>query len=157
LWLLCTLLGCAQPDLPVAEPQPTPLAANELAPGSLQAPNDALLLCSGHITGAPPPDGSPSRRISWRAFTSRLDAAALTESYSQAIGVLPRSIEDGCAIWRHPTDEPTSILEVCPIDHPGPWSSCHEPKPDDARSVILTSTMSGSSQALPPGESLGPS
>ena len=142
VWLLCATLACSPEHRSAVQPAPAP-ARKTVPAGSaqLQPPSDAQFLCSGHDIGAPHPDGSPGRGISWEASTSHKDPAILIPLYLKALGA-SESLGDGCAIWRFPVTDPRSTLEVCPATSFGPWRSC-QPIPAAAKSIVLTSTISG--------------
>jgi hypothetical protein len=140
--LLCATLACSS-EHPSAVP-PAPVQVNRTLaaePALLQPPSDAQFLCSGHVTGAPLPDGSPGRHISWNAFTSHRDPAILIPSYLKTLGA-SQTPGDACATWRVPVTDPRATLQVCPATSFGPWRNCH-PIPAGAKSIVLTSTISG--------------
>lgn len=112
-----------------------------LPEASLDPPSDAVELCSGHVTGAPLPDGRPGPHITWTLYTSTEARPALVERYQDALGDEGHSADPDCDTWKRPADRPEGVVEVCELTAEGPWSDC-PPPPTGARSRILVSRMS---------------
>lgn len=141
-WLLCATLACSPADPSAVQPAPAAerkTLAPEAAP--LGPPSNAEFLCSGHVTGAPLPDGSPGSHINWMAFTSHQDPAIVIPYYVKALGASPTPV-GVCATWRDPVTDPRATVDVCPATYLGPWDTC-QPIPAGTRSIIMTSTLSG--------------
>jgi hypothetical protein len=115
-------------------------APKGLPEASLDPPTDAVELCSGHVTGAPLPDGRPGPHINWTLYTSTETRPALAERYDDALGDEGHTADSVCDTWKRPTDRPERIVEVCELTAEGPWSDC-PPPPQSAKSRILISTM----------------
>lgn len=110
------------------------------APGSIEPPKGAKILCSGHVTGEPSSEGTPGPHILWTAYSSRKTTATVAAGYRKSLGTQNRSTEGKCEIWRFPSTNPKNVLEVCPVTAMGPWQECR-PAPRNARSLVSISTM----------------
>ena len=140
-WLLCAGLNCAMAEALPPPSEPTAPAAPTMAmQHSLQPHPDSVVLCQGHVSGAPSTDGSSPSHISWSAYTNPQDPAVLADFYANSFRASAEHLEAICAIWRFPADKPTRVLQVCPIASKGPWSHCL-PLPMSAKSIILISEM----------------
>jgi hypothetical protein len=132
-------VACGRPADHNATPHPPAGDPQRRAEDSVKPPENALQLCSGHVTGAPPADGSAAAHVTWDAYTSRDDTLAVATGYLNALGPDGHETEGPCHVWRIPPHQPNRVLQVCPLGAPGPWSSC-TPVPASASSVILLST-----------------
>ncbi len=108
------------------------------AMGGLVLPADAVRFCSGHVSGAPLPEGGGAPQITWVAYSSRETPAALVARYAEASG--PQASEGGCDTWRLPAERPVTVWSVCIPSAPGPWSSC-PPPPSAGASIVLVSSL----------------
>jgi len=115
------------------------LAIAACAYAAFEPPRDAPVWCSGHVTGAPSPDGKPGMHITWTAYTSTESQQAVAKRYLRTLDPKQHSREGECDLWRDPPDEPKKVLEVCPISENGPWSGCKD-RPARARTVIMISS-----------------
>jgi hypothetical protein len=147
-WLVVPLLASAAtgaancsrtPDQTVAS-QPVSEVDGQAARAPVEPPKDALLLCSGHVTGAPRSDGGTPRHITWHAYSSQQATTTVVAAYLESFGAEAHSADGACDTWRFPTHHPRGILQVCPLAATGPWSSC-VPPPANAKSIVLLSTM----------------
>jgi hypothetical protein len=107
---------------------------------SLDPPSDAVELCTGHVTGAPLPDGRPGPHVVWTLYTSAETRRSLVERYRKALGKEGHTADAGCDSWKRPAERPGRILEVCDLTAEGPWERCPAP-PKTAQSRICVSTM----------------
>jgi len=110
------------------------------SPASLGPPDGARLLCSGHVSGAPSRDGGPAAHITWQAYTSEKESTRVVADYRSALGTTAHSVEGRCDVWRIDGAGIRSVVRVCPIDAPGPWSGC-APPPSEARCLIELSSL----------------
>ena len=110
---------------------------------AFEPPPGAKKLCSGHVTGAPRPDGQPGPHINWTAYTSRKSPDSLAKRYLQSHGTTGHAQEGGCHIWRRPSDKPREVLEICGVEKAGPWNECADPPPAGAKSIIMISSITG--------------
>jgi len=133
---LVTVASCAGSRNKTVAPQ----AGTALPRSVIEAPGDAPRLCSGHISGAPLPDGKPGPHILWEAYSSQELPASLAKRYLDSLGSEAHSTLDGCDLWRFPPDKPARTLEVCPVSVKGPWSECDQ-APPRAATIIMISSM----------------
>lgn len=116
------------------------VGAQDSRGASLDPPPDAIELCSGHVAGAPRPDGRPGPHINWTLYTSTETRHSLAVRYREAFGDEGHAAESDCDSWRRPPERPERVLEICELEAPGPWGRC-SPPPEKAKSRILVSTM----------------
>lgn len=127
-----------QPETPssVATADPsTPAPAGPLATpfdlGAFAYPGSAELT-SGHVT-------ANVGEISWRAHVSN-DPPEKVIAFFQARFGKGEPMENGEVVWRDNADATRDAGSVMPVEAPGPHHDGTK-IPDDARTVILTSTM----------------
>jgi hypothetical protein len=120
-------------------PQPT---QSPLSHGAFEPPVDAPKLCAGHASGALRPDGKAGPHVTWAAYYSRESSESLAKRYLKSLGSEFRDRKGGCHTWRQPSDAPVRVLEICGTSEKGPWNACGS-VPDDARSIIMISSMAG--------------
>jgi hypothetical protein len=78
--------------------------------------------------------------ITWDAYTSQQTPESLSAQYLRVLGPPTTSDAGACATWRIPAETPLQVLEVCPVDAPGPWSEC-PPPPQGTAAILLISSM----------------
>lgn len=146
---LLALLACgcaAERASEEAPPAPRSVglpAGAGLREGSLDPPPGAVELCTGHLTGAPLPDGRPGPHVAWTLYTSGEARHLLAARYLETLGDAGHVMDGGCDSWRRPPERPDRILAVCELAAEGPWGSC-PPPPETAKSRVLLSTMARS-------------
>lgn len=122
---------------PVAGPR---TARGGLPEASMDPIEEAVELCSGHLSGAPLPDGRPGSHITWTLYTTSEPRDTLAARYLDGLGEEGHEADGGCDSWKRPVARPERIVEVCELDAEGPWRDC-PPPPEGARSRLLISTM----------------
>jgi len=138
-------LACAGPEeAKSVSPRSTGgLVSAALPTDPFAPPDDASRLCGGHVTMAPSAEGEAAAHIVWEAYASPEARASLAARYSRSLGPPTSSSQRDCDSWRHPTEHPRRVLEICATDAPGPWSDCAAPPPGTA-SILLVSSRSSS-------------
>ena len=103
----------------------------------------AVRFCGGHVTGVSSADGSSGAHINWDAYHSSLDRSEVVEHYLDLLGEDDHEKKAECDTWRIVGDGTKRLVEVCDAEYRGgPWSEC-DPPPEDAKCILLLSTMIG--------------
>jgi len=110
-----------------------------------KTPKSCTLLCNGHVTGAPEKDGRAGPHIVWSVYASPETPESLAAHVRDTLpAAWKREDGESCSQWRRRDDGSESLLEVCPVDAPGPRpsSECDGP-PKGTRSLLTLSKRIG--------------
>ena len=97
------------------------------------------LFCEGHVTGAPS-HGKVGAHILWKAYYSEQNPDTLVSRFNKYLRKEANK-EESCAAWRYLQNKPLEIIEVCNKNKPRPWTRCDHKLPNNAKSIIMRSTM----------------
>jgi len=140
--LFCVLaLACRSEETqPATATTSAPRTIAKVAVDPFAPPAGARQLCAGHVAGAPQPGGEAAPHITWTAYDSVESRAVLAARYHAAFKRNAEALNDGCDVWRTPSDTPSKVIEVCDVTAKGPWNGCAA-IPGDAKSIVLISSM----------------